>query len=106
MYDLHFTLSQVHPNLNCGDDRICIPDLSLAANVILPTHPDDVSTRYTHIIAGEVTEFNISVAVSNAGEDSFGTTLQLTMPKGVTYRILYVDDKNLVIGCRNPQVCC
>ncbi|KAI6658508.1 Integrin alpha [Oopsacas minuta] len=92
---------EVQPNLNCGDDRICIPDLSLEASVMLPTLPNDPSSRYGHIIAGEVTEFNISVEVSNSGEDSFGTTLQLIIPRGITYRILYVDDENLVIGCRN-----
>ena len=55
--------------------------------------------RYEYIIAGEVQEFNISVEVTNGGEDSFGTLLQLRIPTSITYRIAYAWDRNLVIGC-------
>ena len=95
---------QVRANLNCGDDRVCIPDLNLEASVLLPFLPTNASSRYDRIIAGEVGEFNISVAVSNTGEDSFGTSLELTLPKGVTYRISYADSQDFVVGCRNVLV--
>ena len=74
------------------------------AYAVLPTLPSDPNRRYGHIVAGEVKEFNISVEVSNGGEDSFGTSLQLTIPRGVTYRITYAEDRDIVIGCRIAQV--
>ena len=97
-------LRQVQPELDCGTDALCIPDLNITATVVFPTRTTDPTERYTEIIAGEVNEFSIDITVTNRGENSFGTRMSLTIPPGTSFRIATIDNADLVIGCQNPQV--
>uniref|UniRef100_H0VTJ2 VWFA domain-containing protein n=1 Tax=Cavia porcellus TaxID=10141 RepID=H0VTJ2_CAVPO len=60
---------------NCGDDHICQDDLAITFGFLgLKT-----------LVVGSNLELNIEVTVSNDGEDSYGTTVTLFYPEGLSY---------------------
>nr|BAE33446.1 unnamed protein product [Mus musculus] len=61
---------------NCGADHICQDDLSVVFGF------PDLKT----LVVGSDLELNVDVTVSNDGEDSYGTTVTLFYPVGLSFR--------------------
>ncbi|XP_029335625.1 integrin alpha-X isoform X2 [Mus caroli] len=61
---------------NCGADHICQDDLSVIFGF------PDLKT----LVVGSDLELNVDVTVSNDGEDSYGTTVTLFYPMGLSFR--------------------
>ena len=59
---------------NCGADNICIPDLSLK-----------VAMSEKSFLMGSTERINIEVEVDNNGEDSYESTLYMTVPSSLSY---------------------
>ncbi|XP_040609474.1 integrin alpha-X isoform X2 [Mesocricetus auratus] len=61
---------------NCGTDHICQDDLRIIFGF------PDLKT----LVVGSDLELNVNVSVSNYGEDSYGTTVTLFYPVGLSFR--------------------
>ncbi|XP_050021973.1 integrin alpha-X-like isoform X1 [Alexandromys fortis] len=61
---------------NCGADHICQDDLGIIFGF------PDLKT----LVVGSDLELNVNVTVSNDGEDSYGTTVALLYPVGLSFR--------------------
>nr|XP_048311033.1 integrin alpha-X-like isoform X4 [Myodes glareolus] len=61
---------------NCGADHICQDDLGIIFGF------PDLKT----LVVGSDLELNVNVTVSNDGEDSYGTTVSLLYPIGLSFR--------------------
>ncbi|CAO2583477.1 Integrin alpha-X [Lemmus lemmus] len=61
---------------NCGADHICQDDLGIIFGF------PDLKT----LVVGSDLELNVDVKVSNDGEDSYGTTVALLYPVGLSFR--------------------
>ncbi|XP_038185108.1 integrin alpha-X isoform X1 [Arvicola amphibius] len=61
---------------NCGADHICQDDLGIIVGF------PDLKT----LVVGSDLELNANVTVSNDGEDSYGTTVALLYPVGLSFR--------------------
>ncbi|XP_051049069.1 integrin alpha-X [Phodopus roborovskii] len=61
---------------NCGADHICQDDLGI--NFGFP--------NLKTLVVGSDLELNVDVTVSNDGEDSYGTTVTLSYPVGLSFR--------------------
>ncbi|WAQ93469.1 ITA2-like protein [Mya arenaria] len=73
---------------NCGQDNVCIPDLTITA---MHTHDS-----YT---LGEEKELDILVFVTNKGEDAFESILNITVPEGVEFRKIKDKKYEIPIFC-------
>uniref|UniRef100_A0A8C6CL16 Integrin subunit alpha D n=1 Tax=Moschus moschiferus TaxID=68415 RepID=A0A8C6CL16_MOSMO len=61
---------------NCGQDHLCEGDLSV-----------DLSfSGLETLVVGSSLELNVTVMVSNEGEDSYGTVISFYYPAGLSYR--------------------
>uniref|UniRef100_A0A8C3W2W8 Integrin subunit alpha X n=1 Tax=Catagonus wagneri TaxID=51154 RepID=A0A8C3W2W8_9CETA len=61
---------------NCGADHVCQDDLGITFGV----------SGLKTLVVGSNLELNLEVTVRNDGEDSYGTTVTLSYPPGLSYR--------------------
>ncbi|KAH1009329.1 hypothetical protein HUJ04_001698 [Dendroctonus ponderosae] len=73
---------------NCGHDNICIPNLHI-----------NITKNVEKYLLDSKTNLEFDIIVSNLGEDSFETTLELSYPEGVHYKKTEVKDDVLGILC-------
>ncbi|XP_062036931.1 integrin alpha-D isoform X2 [Lepus europaeus] len=71
----HFTASLPFEK-NCGQDRLCEGDLSVSFSF----------SGLNTLLVGLSLELTVTVTVRNEGEDSYGTTITLYYPAGLSYR--------------------
>uniref|UniRef100_A0A8C2R5S2 VWFA domain-containing protein n=1 Tax=Capra hircus TaxID=9925 RepID=A0A8C2R5S2_CAPHI len=61
---------------NCGQDHLCEGDLSVSLSF----------SGLETLVVGSSLELNVTVMVSNEGEDSYGTVISFYYPAGLSYR--------------------
>uniref|UniRef100_A0AC11CLM9 Integrin subunit alpha D n=1 Tax=Ovis aries TaxID=9940 RepID=A0AC11CLM9_SHEEP len=61
---------------NCGQDHLCEGDLSVSLSF----------SGLETLVVGSSLELNVTVVVSNEGEDSYGTVISFHYPAGLSYR--------------------
>ncbi|XP_073916248.1 integrin alpha-D-like isoform X4 [Castor canadensis] len=61
---------------NCGQDHLCEGDLSVSFSF----------SGLQTLMVGSSLELNVTVTVSNEGEDSYGTVVTFYYPEGLSYR--------------------
>ncbi|XP_077978498.1 integrin alpha-8-like [Glandiceps talaboti] len=98
--DLHPVLNQYIPSTikkqayilnDCGEERICVPDLKLEANM----DPES-------IFVGNSDNVRLQVKVSNLGEDAFIAEVTIALPSGIDYvRVENLDETEYVVACSN-----
>merc|ERR1719461_1576337 len=74
---------------DCGLDNICIPNLKVAYNVSLigKDKPNPVWFNMTNdkYLIGSEDKLELSMNITNEGEDAYEATLYVAMPKHVSY---------------------
>lgn len=83
---------------NCGADHICQDDLGITF---------DFSGLKT-LLVGSNLELNVSVTITNDGEDSYGTTVTFFYPVGLSYRRVSkgqnkLQGRSLHLACDSTQ---
>ncbi|XP_050304300.1 integrin alpha-PS2 isoform X2 [Anthonomus grandis grandis] len=72
---------------DCGHDNVCIPDLHI-----------NITKNVQKYLLDSNTNLEFDIIVSNFGEDSFETTLDMTYPEGVYYKKTEVKEDMQAIG--------
>ncbi|XP_066258052.1 integrin alpha-PS2 [Euwallacea similis] len=77
---------------NCGHDNVCIPDLHL-----------NITKNVEKYLLDSHTNLEFDIIVSNLGEDSFETTLDLVYPEGIYYKKAEVKEDMQGILCSHLE---
>ncbi|XP_077978890.1 integrin alpha-8-like [Glandiceps talaboti] len=88
------TRKLVHIQRNCGNERICVPDLSLTADF-------DVD----EVLIGGTDHFKLQITLANRGEDSFETKVSIQLPAGFDFiRAQKTNASEYIVSCLDsPQ---